>query len=214
MPTLPPVWMCDRIWWHLSSRISARIAELGSMISPAMARPLPEALASSCWQNTPSSTKDSWVRIWFCWLAGNTSMMRLIVSTVEEVCRVAKVRWPVSARVRPASTVSRSRISPISTTSGSWRSTRLSDWWKPSVSVPTSRWLTRHILLRCTNSIGSSMVMMWSGRVWLIRSIIDASEVDLPEPVAPVTSTSPCDSPHSRVHTSIGRPSCSKLKIS
>ena len=33
--------------------------------------------------------------------------------------------------------------------------------------------------------------MMWSVRVRLISSISDASVVDLPEPVGPVTSTSP-----------------------
>ena len=43
----------------------------------------------------------------------------------------------------------------------------------------------------CTNSIGSSMVMMWQARLELIRLIIAACEVDLPQPVGPVTSTSP-----------------------
>ena len=46
-------------------------------------------------------------------------------------------------------------------------------------------------LCRCTNSIGSSIVMMWSVRVRLISSIIAASVVDLPEPVGPVTTTRP-----------------------
>ena len=35
------------------------------------------------------------------------------------------------------------------------------------------------------------MVRMCSSRVSLISSIIDASDVDLPEPVGPVTSTRP-----------------------
>ena len=48
-----------------------------------------------------------------------------------------------------------------------------------------------HFLCRCRNSIGSSIVRMCSWRVSLIRSIIAASEVDLPEPVGPVTSTKP-----------------------
>ena len=38
--------------------------------------------------------------------------------------------------------------------------------------------------------MGSSMVMMWPRRVRLTRSITEASVVDLPEPVGPVTSTS------------------------
>jgi Tfp pilus assembly pilus retraction ATPase PilT len=36
-----------------------------------------------------------------------------------------------------------------------------------------------------------SIVMMWQVRVWLICSIIAARVVDLPEPVVPVTNTSP-----------------------
>jgi hypothetical protein len=35
------------------------------------------------------------------------------------------------------------------------------------------------------------MVMMWSSRDSLISSMIAASDVDLPEPVGPVTSTKP-----------------------
>ena len=49
-------------------------------------------------------------------------MMRLIVCIAELVCSVPNVKWPVSAIVSADSIVSRSRISPISTTSGSWRS--------------------------------------------------------------------------------------------
>ena len=39
--------------------------------------------------------------------------------------------------------------------------------------------------------MGSSIVRMCSDRVWLARSIRQASVVDLPEPVGPVTSTIP-----------------------
>ena len=39
--------------------------------------------------------------------------------------------------------------------------------------------------------MGSSMVMMWSVRVELMRSTMAASVVDLPLPVVPVTSTMP-----------------------
>ncbi len=51
---------------------------------------------------------------------------------------------------------------------------------------------------------------MWSGRVRLISPMIAASVVDLPEPVSPVTSTSPfwyeTNSP-----TTGGRPSSESL---
>ena len=39
--------------------------------------------------------------------------------------------------------------------------------------------------------MGSSMVMMWSVRVELMRSTMAARVVDLPLPVVPVTSTRP-----------------------
>ena len=48
-----------------------------------------------------------------------------------------------------------------------------------------------HFLCVCRNSIGSSIVRMCSSRVSLISLMIEASVVDLPEPVGPVTSTMP-----------------------
>ncbi len=41
--------------------------------------------------------------------------------------------------------------------------------------------------------MGSSTVMMWSDRSRLARSTSDASVVDFPDPVGPVTSTNPRD---------------------
>ena len=43
----------------------------------------------------------------------------------------------------------------------------------------------------CTNSTGSSIVRMWHGRSSLMRSIIAANVVLLPEPVGPTTRTNP-----------------------
>ena len=139
----------------------------------------------------PSSTSESWARICDCWCAGNTSITRLMVEEAELVCKVPKVRWPVSAMRSADSMVSRSRISPISTTSGSSRRAARRASVKLLVSECTSRWLTTQFLFMCTNSIGSSMVRMCSWRSVLILSIMAASVVDLPEPVGPVTSTSP-----------------------
>ncbi len=78
------------------------------------------------------------------------------------------------------------------------------------VSTSTSRWLMIDFLSRCRNSIGSSMVMMCSIRRVLMKSIIDARVVDLPEPVVPVTSTSPRCS--SQIFSSTGG-SISSLKV-
>ena len=138
--------------------------------------------------------------------------MRLIVWTHELVCSVANARWPVSDTVSAASIVSRSRSSPISTTSGSWRRMYLSAFLKPCVSEPTSRWFTTQPLWWCRYSIGSSIVTMWSFRSLLILSIIVASVVDLPEPVGPVTRIRPRGF-SARSATTFGSPSSSKVLI-
>ncbi len=189
------------------------MAALGTRISIAMARPLPVARGSSDWQMMPSSTNESWTRICPCWWAGKMSMMRLMVCAAELVCRVAKVRWPVSAMRSAASIVSRSRISPISTTSGSWRSAERRAFEKLWVSACSSRWLTMHFLCACRYSTGSSMVTMCSWRSRLILSIMAARVVDLPEPVGPVTRIRPRGFSQSRSMTA-GRPSSRKLRIS
>jgi hypothetical protein len=76
-------------------------------------------------------------------------------------------------------------------TSGSCRMADRMASWNESTSTPTSRWLTAAIRSGCRTSIGSSIVTMWQGRVALIRSIIADSVVVFPEPVGPVTRTSP-----------------------
>ena len=140
---------------------------------------------------TPWSGGEICIRTWSCCSAGKTSMMRSIVDGALWVCSVPKTRWPVSAAVSAVEIVSRSRISPTRMTSGSWRSAARSASANDVASGPISRWLTTQFLWRCRNSIGSSIVMMWSCRVRLISSIIAASVVDLPEPVGPVTRTRP-----------------------
>jgi hypothetical protein len=164
------------------------------------------------WDSTPSITRESWARTWDCWPCGNTSMMRLMVWAQEFVCRVAKVRWPVSATVMAAAIVSRSRISPTSTTSGSWRRMVFNAFLNEWVSAKTSRWLTMHFLWACTNSMGSSMVTMCSARSEFTLSSIAASVVDLPDPVGPVTRTSPLGRSASS-STILGSPSSSKERI-
>ena len=123
--------------------------------------------------------------------AGKTSMMRSMDLAADEVCRVPNTRWPVSAAVSARRMVSRSRSSPTRITSGSSRRAERSALLKECVCEPTSRWLIRHFFGSCTNSIGSSMVNIW----WFSRSLtwftMAARVVDLPEPVGPVTSTSP-----------------------
>jgi hypothetical protein len=76
-------------------------------------------------------------------------------------------------------------------TSGSWRSAECSAAGNDWVSVPISRWVMMLLSWLNTNSIGSSIVTILALRVLLISSIRVASVVDLPMPVAPVTSTRP-----------------------
>ncbi len=80
------------------------------------------------------------------------------------------------------------------------------------VSAPTSRWFTRQFLCGCRYSIGSSIVMMCSCRSVLILSMIDASVVDLPEPVGPVTRMRPRGFFESSV-TIGGSPSSANVRI-
>src|SRR6267142_1737469 len=84
-----------------------------------------------------------------------------------------------------------SRISPIRITSGACRSTWRNAALNDRVSFPTSRCEMLARLSRCRNSIGSSIVMMFTRRLVLMWLIIAASAVDFPDPVTPVTSPSP-----------------------
>ena len=59
------------------------------------------------------------------------------------------------------------------------------------MSAPTSRWFTMQCLCGWMYSIGSSTVRIWRRFSRLILSMIAASVVDLPEPVAPVTRIKP-----------------------
>ena len=105
-----------------------------------------------------------------------------------------------------------SRISPMSRTSGSSRSAERRARSNDGLSRPISRWLTAESLWWWTYSTGSSIVRMWHDRVSLMRSMIEASVVDLPEPVGPVTRTKP----RGRVasHSAVGgRSSSSKVGI-
>src|SRR5574341_2607205 len=117
--------------------------------------------------------------------------MRLMVCVASVVWSVENTRWPVSAALSAVSSVSISRISPIRITSGSWRSTWRNAELNDRVSLPTSRCEMLASWSRCRNSIGSSIVMMLARRLVLMWLIIAASAVDFPEPVTPVTRTSP-----------------------
>ena len=69
-------------------------------------------------------------------------------------------RCPTSAAVRAARAVSASTSSPTKMTSASWRRPLRSADAYPSVSEPTSRWVTMASASAWSTSIGSSMVRM------------------------------------------------------
>ena len=76
------------------------------------------------------------------------------------------------------------------------------------VSWPTSRWFTIARLWVWRNSMGSSTVTMCSGLFRLMMSTSDAKVVDFPDPVGPVTRTSPCRmSVNDRIDSGIPRTS-------
>ena len=140
-------------------------------------------------------------------------MMRSSVSAQLFACSVAMHKWPVPASAKAASMVSRSRISPTKMTSGADLTALRKARAKDLVSRPTSRWLMIDFLLVCRNSIGSSIVKIWSDEVSLRKLIIAASVVDFPAPAAPTIKMSPRLSITSSLSTS-GMPRSSSLGIS
>jgi hypothetical protein len=76
-------------------------------------------------------------------------------------------------------------------TSGSCRNMFLRASLKLGESVETSRWETAALPSANRNSMGSSIVTMWTGRFSMIDRMTPARVVDLPDPVGPVTRTSP-----------------------
>ena len=128
---------------------------------------------------------------WARWCSGKNESTRCRVCEASMVCNDAKIRCPVSAACMATATLSASRSSPSTITSGLWRSTSLSAVKNDGVSPPTSRWVRRLLRSRCTNSMGSSIVTMCAARVLLMRCTMAAKVVLLPLPVAPTTSTMP-----------------------
>ena len=95
-------------------------------------------------------------------------MIRSTVLGALLVCSVLKTSMPMEAQVSPSRMVSRSRISPMSTISGSERMAPRSALGNDLLWSPISRWTMVQFLFLCTNSIGFSNVMMYLLEVSLI----------------------------------------------
>jgi hypothetical protein len=88
-------------------------------------------------------------------------MTRSMVLEALLVCSVPNTSTPISAAVMASAMVSMSRISPTRITPGSWRMASAARW-RSCLRVGAHLALAEmvHFLFGCTNSTGSSMVMM------------------------------------------------------
>ena len=116
----------------------------------------------------PDRHPASMTRTWFCSSAGNELMIRSTVFGALFVCRVPKTSMPIEAQLSASFIVSSSRISPISRMSGSWRMALFRAAGNDFVCSPTSRCTMMLFFTVCTNSIGSSIVMMCRHRFVLM----------------------------------------------
>ena len=159
MPRPPPASMIVRMFEICPSRIVFGRPSVQSSTSCTATRP-PDFLRQSSCETIACRHSASMVRICACSLDGNASIIRSMVFGALFVCMVAKTSMPIAAQVSPSRIVSFSRISPISTISGSERIAPRSAVGNDSACRPTSRWTIVQFLFWCTNSIGSSIVMM------------------------------------------------------
>jgi hypothetical protein len=96
------------------------------------------------------------------------SISRTNAPTESSVCSVLSTLCPVSAECTAISADSRSRISPIRITSGSWRTMALSE----STKLMPGRFATEHCEMpSITYSTGSSQVM-----IFLVLSFMRSTE--------------------------------------
>ena len=169
----------------------SRIERVVRRTSTAGTRPVPFLFGSSRSETIDCRFSASRSRTCWCSSTGKNDTTRRSVVTTSLVWIEENTAWPVSAAFSAVSTVSASRISPTMITSGSWRRAARSAAGKLGVSVPISRC----VMIECScvkmNSTGSSIVTILHFSARLISWSIVASVVDLPIPVAPVTSTSP-----------------------
>gem|GEM_PF-1339670 len=122
-----------------------------------------------------------------CISGGKKDINLFIVLDAEFVCKVLKTKCHVSAKFNTDSAVSLSRISPTNNISGSCLIADLRAFSKDQVSCPISLCDTIHFFGSKTYSIGSSIVIKFSGLSPFISSSIATRDVDLPLPVGHVT---------------------------
>ena len=113
---------------------------------------------------------------------------RVKVSAAELVCNVDNTKCPVCEALMAISAVSKSRISPTITMSGSWRKNERN---APGKVKPAR-------VLICTWLMPSRLISTGSSAVDILRSSVFKifkpvySDTVFPEPVGPVTNIIPC----------------------
>ncbi len=118
--------------------VVGEMRDLETIISKAAILP-PQMRGKRVCDNIASITCDSWSLICCCWLDGNISIIRSTVWEASIVCSVPNTKCPVSAALIAVDMVSKSRISPTTITSGSWRRACIKAVAKDLVSSPKSR---------------------------------------------------------------------------
>ena len=173
-----------------------------------MTRPRPSAFGKRLWQRMPSSVNDNCARTCACCMDGNTSIMRLIVETAELVCKVANVKWPVSA-MRNADSMFRDRA---------FRRPARQDLTQGGAKPRRIPWC-RHFtaLIRCGFVVMEKFNRVFDRQDMLMTLSIDlvittAKVVDFPEPRGASDRRSPLAS--CKVPATAGSPSSSNDLIS
>jgi len=132
-----------------SNAILAQGALLGAYVAPRPPRTTPRSALAILYGSMPMSTR------------------RVIALAASLVCSVESTRWPVSEACSAIWAVSWSRISPMSTTSGSWR--RIDRSAEAKVRPAFSCTWTCTMFSPSRYSTGSSTVTMLTPSPWIRR---------------------------------------------
>ncbi|MNP20996.1 hypothetical protein D3C76_1135990 [compost metagenome] len=84
--------------WTSPLRIRSAASGVFSSTSITARRPLPSGVGTSCWATMALRFSDRSIHTWPCRSAGKKWMIRSSAWLALLACRVARHRWPVSAK--------------------------------------------------------------------------------------------------------------------
>ena len=186
-----PVYITDLSWLSLFSLMRFAAAVVLIKISWARANPWVSCLLRSFCTTIAERFSASWVLIWFCSSELNDPMILFRTCSADLAWMVVNTKCPVSESKIAFLIHSKSLISPNNITSGLCLRLNFIALEKLVTSFPSSFWSIILSLGSKIYSIGSSIVKICFLSFWLISSIIAASVVDFPLPVAPASKTIP-----------------------